>query len=315
MSASRLAGLAQSTYDRIFSQGGRCSGGERLSAHAGGDSQARIPQTEALEKAVNRFFAQDGGTFATLSFSVTIADPNLDQCPLIGCSTGFCTLCGYEMEEITGRNCRFLVDPVPPELTDNEVRRRAWEFCNAVKEGRDYQIPDEEQEQWMPTGSNGELFCVQWNARKDGSLFRNMFYLRVVRLDGSPYILGLQAEMPSEEKRCSIIPEECQAACELLNTNMNKVEMVLAGTFWCDFPMRRQAHGSDYGFLDDDVEDDNSPGQSSPAMSAPTSVCHAERTQCRATLLQRCGRLCGSMCGSEGSKTSPASSEACKASK
>eukprot|EP00747_Dinoflagellata_sp_TGD_P179614 gnl/TRDRNA2_/TRDRNA2_30677_c0_seq4.p1 gnl/TRDRNA2_/TRDRNA2_30677_c0~~gnl/TRDRNA2_/TRDRNA2_30677_c0_seq4.p1 ORF type:complete len:326 (-),score=44.34 gnl/TRDRNA2_/TRDRNA2_30677_c0_seq4:15-911(-) len=247
MSASRLAGLAQSTYDRIFSQGGRCSGGERLSAHAGGDSQARIPQTEALEKAVNRFFAQDGGTFATLSFSVTIADPNLDQCPLIGCSTGFCTLCGYEMEEITGRNCRFLVDPVPPELTDNEVRRRAWEFCNAVKEGRDYQIPDEEQEQWMPTGSNGELFCVQWNARKDGSLFRNMFYLRRVDLDDHAYIIGLQAEMPADSDS---MMSTCREACKELNKNMTQVEKVLAEKFWYTFPMRRQDHG--YQLDDDD---------------------------------------------------------------
>eukprot|EP00747_Dinoflagellata_sp_TGD_P179612 gnl/TRDRNA2_/TRDRNA2_30677_c0_seq2.p1 gnl/TRDRNA2_/TRDRNA2_30677_c0~~gnl/TRDRNA2_/TRDRNA2_30677_c0_seq2.p1 ORF type:complete len:334 (-),score=56.21 gnl/TRDRNA2_/TRDRNA2_30677_c0_seq2:99-977(-) len=281
----------------------------------GAEREKKFDNVDVLQAAVDQVFGRDGGSIAGLSFSLTIADPFLEGCPLIGCSTGFMTLCGYEMEEITGRNCRFLVDPVPPELVDNKARLRAREFCEAIKDGVTYRVPEEEQELWMPTGTNGELFCVQMNARKDGSLFRNMFYLRVVRLDGSPYILGLQAEMPSEEKRCSIIPEECQAACELLNTNMNKVEMVLAGTFWCDFPMRRQAHGSDYGFLDDDVEDDNSPGQSSPAMSAPTSVCHAERTQCRATLLQRCGRLCGSMCGSEGSKTSPASSEACKASK
>ena len=50
-----------------------------------------------------------------LTFSLTIADPRLPDCPLIGCSAGFATLCGYEMEEIVGRNCRFLLDPVPVE--------------------------------------------------------------------------------------------------------------------------------------------------------------------------------------------------------
>eukprot|EP00409_Alexandrium_fundyense_P000949 CAMPEP_0185904924 /NCGR_PEP_ID=MMETSP0196C-20130402/4200_1 /TAXON_ID=2932 /ORGANISM="Alexandrium fundyense, Strain CCMP1719" /LENGTH=48 /DNA_ID= /DNA_START= /DNA_END= /DNA_ORIENTATION= len=45
------------------------------------------------------------------------------------------------MKEIVGRNCRFLVDPVPPDLVDTVMRRRAKDFCLAVKAGQDYWVP------------------------------------------------------------------------------------------------------------------------------------------------------------------------------
>ncbi|CAK9109023.1 Phototropin-2 (Non-phototropic hypocotyl protein 1B) (OsNPH1B) [Durusdinium trenchii] len=114
-----------------------------------------------------------------MTFSFTIADPRMSGCPLIGCSTGFGTLCGYTMDDIVGRNCRFLVDPVPRDKVDWKMRRHAKDFCEAVRVGKQFRIPDKEREEWMPIGRAGdELFCYQVNARKDGSLFNNMFYMK-----------------------------------------------------------------------------------------------------------------------------------------
>eukprot|EP00747_Dinoflagellata_sp_TGD_P168925 gnl/TRDRNA2_/TRDRNA2_196530_c0_seq1.p1 gnl/TRDRNA2_/TRDRNA2_196530_c0~~gnl/TRDRNA2_/TRDRNA2_196530_c0_seq1.p1 ORF type:complete len:225 (-),score=15.52 gnl/TRDRNA2_/TRDRNA2_196530_c0_seq1:83-757(-) len=199
---------------------------------------ARMPQVQELEAAVEAIFGSDN-RISGLTFSLTIADPKLPGCPLIGCSAGFRTLTGYDMQEIVGRNCRFLVDPVPDELVDTEVRRRASEFCMAVREGKDYRIPKSEWEQWMPTGTPGELFCIQINARKDGTLFNNMFYLRSVHLDDHPYIIGLQAEVP-EGHQVRSDPQTCCKVCSQLNKNMTAVEQILANQFWYSTPLRRQ---------------------------------------------------------------------------
>ena len=43
-------------------------------------------------------------------------------------------------QEILGRNCRFLIDPVPPEQIDVTIRRHCRDFCNAVAVGKEYSI-------------------------------------------------------------------------------------------------------------------------------------------------------------------------------
>ena len=42
---------------------------------------------------------------------ITIADPNLPDCPLMYVNEAFCSMTGYTREEIIGRNCRFLQGP------------------------------------------------------------------------------------------------------------------------------------------------------------------------------------------------------------
>ena len=63
---------------------------------------------EALQQAVDAVFNRAGESLLGLTFSLTIADPRLPDFPLIGCSTGFATLCGYTMEEILGRSLGLL---------------------------------------------------------------------------------------------------------------------------------------------------------------------------------------------------------------
>ena len=39
---------------------------------------------------------------------MVLADPNLQDCPVVYCNDAFCEMMGYERAEILGRNCRFL---------------------------------------------------------------------------------------------------------------------------------------------------------------------------------------------------------------
>lgn len=197
-----------------------------------------------------------------LSFSLTLADPTIDGCPLVGCSTGFGTLCGYEMSDIIGRNCRFLVDPVPAHLVNNKVRAIVRGYCQAIAKGETFSLPEEEKEPWMPQKvRNDGLFVAQTNARKDGSLFDNMFYLRNFELDGQPYIAGLQTELPrgvvmqARECKDDVVLQKCHEACKLLDMNWVEVERVLAASFWYSGPMRRQDDFNlDDGFVPDDSD-------------------------------------------------------------
>ncbi|CAE7940564.1 PHOT1A, partial [Symbiodinium sp. KB8] len=82
-------------------------------------------KADELQAAVDKVFNPSGESLLGMTFSFTIADPRISGCPLIGCSSGFGTLCGYTMDEIVGRNCRFLVDPVPRDQIDWKMRRHA----------------------------------------------------------------------------------------------------------------------------------------------------------------------------------------------
>jgi hypothetical protein len=167
-----------------------------------------------------------------LAFSVTIADPKLPDCPLIACSIGFSELTGYSVQEIVGRSCRFLLDGVPPELICQDTRMKARSYCSSMG-------CDDEDNEWKKS-HNGELICVQANARKTGELFRNMFYLREVEIDDTPLIIGLQAGLSDEQSQ--EIPELqkfCQSAYDKLNSNMSILEKELAAQFWYSAPMRR----------------------------------------------------------------------------
>lgn len=194
-------------------------------------------QSQRLQAVCDEIFEQTDGKVSGLRFSFTIADPNIEGCPLIGCSDGFKDLCGYTMQEIVGHNCRFLVEPVPRQLIDPKIRQRARDFCDAVREGRDYVMSEEDYEPWMPElapDDNG-IFCVQVNARKDGSLFKNMFYLKAISLSDSPYIVGLQSELPDTD-----VSEVLRRARQQLDENMAEVERTLSSMFWFSGGMRRQ---------------------------------------------------------------------------
>lgn len=197
--------------------------------------------SEAIQKAVDEIFDKDGeSSLRCLSFSFTLSDPFMQDCPMIGCSSGFSAMCGYQMHEILGRNCRFLADPVPPELLERSVRTVAREFCAAVAQKKTFTLPDELRQPWMPHGQSDDgVFCIQTNAKKDGSLFKNLFHLKKVVLDGRTLILGLQTELPADEEGSPELTLMLKA-CQRYKDNISAAEKILSKMFWYEGSMSRQ---------------------------------------------------------------------------
>lgn len=210
-----------------------------------------VNRSAELQEAVESFSI--GGECAEIlgiEFSVTLADPGLVDCPLVACSVGFSKLTHYTLDEIIGKNCRFLLNGVPPDLIDEGVRLKSRTFCFSAAGGyasqdRDEDIPMELQASvpCMLLGE-GEVLCIQTNAKKSGELFRNMFFMKTVELDDHPYIIALQAGLPEEfddeGMESEKLREACAEAFTNLSGNMSAIEGVLASHFWYSAAMRRQ---------------------------------------------------------------------------
>lgn len=198
-----------------------------------------------LQRAVDNF---NSDKLRELNFSVTVADPSLDDCPLVACSIGFTHLTGYTINEIVGRNCRFMLNGVPAKYVDEEVRMQCRSFCQTAQQGEDYNGCQEV----LPTGLSkcwfalpeGELVCIQVNAHKSGELFRNMFYLKQVELDDAPYILALQAGIPEcgEMPAVDVLQSKFRDTWQHLVSSMATIEDTLASQFWYHTAMRRQCN-------------------------------------------------------------------------
>jgi len=197
-----------------------------------------------LQSAMDNFRIEE---LYNLKFSVTVADPTQPDCPLVACSAGFTDLTGYSVQEIVGRNCRFLLDGVPSNLVDEETRVKCRAFCISSQKGEEYTgetevLPAGLSKPWVEL-PKGEMICIQTNARKSGELFRNMFYLKQVDLDENIFIIGLQAGLPEEfeqEEYMLDLQKKCQQAFGALEDNMSQIEQILAQQFWYSAPMRRQ---------------------------------------------------------------------------
>lgn len=63
---------------------------------------------------------------------VTLTDPDLEDAPIVYANQAFVDMCGYDQDEIVGRNCRFLQgsDRNQPELS---MIRNAVKNCEAVE--------------------------------------------------------------------------------------------------------------------------------------------------------------------------------------
>lgn len=52
-----------------------------------------------------------------------ISNPRLSDNPIVACNAAFCALTGYPVEEVVGRNCRFLSGPATEPWLTEEIRR------------------------------------------------------------------------------------------------------------------------------------------------------------------------------------------------
>ena len=68
----------------------------------------------------------------TCVYGVTLTDPDLEDAPIVYANQAFVDICGYDQDEIVGRNCRFLQgsDRNQPELS---LIRNAVKNCEAVE--------------------------------------------------------------------------------------------------------------------------------------------------------------------------------------
>jgi PAS domain S-box-containing protein len=103
--------------------------------------------------------------------SFIITDPYLPDNPIIFASKGFLDLCGYQLEEVLGRNCRFLQGP-GTDRAQVEVMRKG------IESGIDVSV------------------CLL-NYRADGSEFFNQVFVAALRDSNQKIInfVGVQVEV------------------------------------------------------------------------------------------------------------------------
>lgn len=147
--------------------------------------------------------------------SVTLADPDLPDCPLIGCSDGFQTITGYRRNEILGRNCRFLNEGTELEVRTREALRKA-----AI--------------------SGQEFIGVLPNRRADGELFQNLLHMTTLKLQGKRYIIGVQADVTNsnfDKNRAHHINEIRSVSEQIFSKNIDAWVHMQAQRFSIKVPL------------------------------------------------------------------------------
>ncbi|KMQ75999.1 sensor domain-containing protein [Marinobacter subterrani] len=112
--------------------------------------------------------------FAEIECGVTIADPNLEDTPLVYANAAFERMTGYSKAELLGRNCRFLQGDLQDQPSLRTIR-------NALARGTD-------------------CTAVVTNFRSNGESFENRLKLRPIRAhDGKiSHIIGIQLDVTRE---------------------------------------------------------------------------------------------------------------------
>ncbi|RMH83418.1 EAL domain-containing protein [Pseudomonas sp. AOB-7] len=114
---------------------------------------------------------------------VTIADARQPDLPLIYCNPAFSRITGYTVEEVLGRNCRFLAG-------DDRNQRDLKQLRAALREGR-----------------SGH--AVLRNYRKDGSPFWNEVVLAPMRDEqGISHFVGLQHDVTEREELAAKVEQQ-----------------------------------------------------------------------------------------------------------
>jgi hypothetical protein len=203
----------------------------------------KFVQTAIDKIRVTDYFSSSGlGKKFGLDFSITIADPLLDDCPLIGCSAGFAKLSGYEMKDVIGRNCTFLTEAVPTRKVNEDSSKHSVAFCKAAKRGEEYRLPDSFQtSDQRPDRPGDELFLMQTHARKDGKTFDSFLFMKVFELgaqlgEGQPYVVTLQTEIAGGLSTYLQITDHV----EELDATMEHVKCALSSLFFVQCSMSRE---------------------------------------------------------------------------
>lgn len=119
----------------------------------------------------------------TAQQNFVVTDPSLPDNPIVYASQGFLNLTGYSLDQILGRNCRFLQGPETDPKAVERIR-------NAIEQGTDLSV------------------CLL-NYRVDGTTFWNQFFIAALR-DAAGNItnfVGVQCKV-SDTYAASVIKEQ-----------------------------------------------------------------------------------------------------------
>ena len=119
----------------------------------------------------------------TAQQNFVVTDPSLPDNPIVYASQGFLNLTGYSLDQILGRNCRFLQGPETDPKATERIR-------HAIEQGNDLSV------------------CLL-NYRVDGTTFWNQFFIAALR-DASGNItnfVGVQCKV-SDQYAASVTKQQ-----------------------------------------------------------------------------------------------------------
>jgi len=110
-----------------------------------------------------------------------LVDALCSDCPIVGVTAGFRQLTGYEVEHVIGKNCRMMLEGVPPAAISRSARKNIVSYCSTCQVEEIQAIP--------------QITAMQPNVRRDGSYFVNFFMLGMLQVKQRVFILGVQRPM------------------------------------------------------------------------------------------------------------------------
>ena len=124
----------------------------------------------------------------TAQQNFVISDPSMADNPIVYASQGFLSLTGYTLEQVLGRNCRFLQGPDTDPKSVDRIRK-------GIEKGEDTTV------------------CLL-NYRSDMTTFWNQFFIAALR-DGDGNVvnyLGVQCKVSEEYAKAFVKNEEFEEA-------------------------------------------------------------------------------------------------------
>ncbi|MBV9468523.1 MAG: PAS domain-containing protein, partial [Abitibacteriaceae bacterium] len=180
---------------------------------------------EAVLRQTLRQNSQLATAITNLTSGVLITDPNQTDNPIIFANAGFSAVTGYSVEDVIGRNCRFLQGPETDPVLAHEIRR-------AIAERRTF---------------TGTLL----NYRKDGAPFVNELTISPVYDEGGELLsfVGLQNDVTEREQAKQLLEQRVrERTAELAESQIEILSrLARAGEFRDDMTgqhTQRVAHTS-----------------------------------------------------------------------
>ena len=159
-----------------------------LAGCSGGGSSVIANDTEDATKTLDDPDYRLVKALQTAQQNFVITDPTLADNPIVYASSGFLSLTGYTLDQVLGRNCRFLQGPDTDPRAVNRIRR-------GIERGEDTTV-------------------VLLNYRIDGTTFWNQFFIAPLK-DGDGNVvnyLGVQCKVSEVYARAFVKTEEFEGS-------------------------------------------------------------------------------------------------------